>query len=119
MAGEIQVGDIVDIIATRDNIDNEQPRAEIAIEAARILSIGTPRIDESVDPVSGTFDAAFAGNEQVPITFVLPTSDVLRLAYVETFATTVRLALRNPQDDDPLQPPERVYAPAPSSGGAQ
>lgn len=114
VAGEIQVGDVVDIIATRDNVDGEPPRAEIAIEAARILSIGTPQLEEGVDPATG----AFAANQRVPITFVLPTSDVLRLAYVESYATTVRLALRNPTDDGQLQAPERVYAPQPSGGGA-
>lgn len=108
VAGNIVVGDIVDIVATRGGSDNTDPRAEIAIESARILSIGTPQAGENVDPVTG----AFASGQVVPITFLLPTSDVLRLAYVESFATHVRLALRNPEDRTTLQPPERIFAPS-------
>ncbi|CAN5247862.1 Flp pilus assembly protein CpaB [soil metagenome] len=114
VAGNIGVGDIVDVIATRQSFDNEAPRAEIAIQVARILSIGTPQTDETVDPVTG----AFAGGQVVPITFVLPTSDVLRLAYVESFATNVRLALRAPGDRELLDLPERVFAPESATAGA-
>ena len=107
VAGNIGVGDVVDIIATRRGEGDDPASAEIAIEAARILSIGTPQVSEGVDPATG----AFAADQVVPVTFVLPTSDVLRLAYVESFATSVRLALRAPTDAGTLQPPERVYAP--------
>ena len=115
VAGNIGVGDAVDIIATRQGLENEPARAEIAIQGATILSIGTPRVEDGADPSTG----AFAANEVVPITFVLPTSDVLRLAYVESFSTTVRLALRSPLDDGSLDPQERVYAPTSSSGAEQ
>ncbi len=108
VAGNIGVGDIVDVVATRQGLEGEVPRAEIAIEGARILSIGATQVAEGVDPSTG----GFAANEVVPITFVLPTSDVLRLAYIESFATTVRLALRSPIDNSQLAPPERVYAPS-------
>jgi pilus assembly protein CpaB len=113
VAGNIRVGDVVDIIATRQGVDGGVPSAEIAIEAARILSIGTAQVTEGVDPATG----AFATDQVVPVTFLLPTSDVLRLAYVESFATSVRLALRAPTDDGLLAPPERVYAPS-ADGGA-
>ena len=112
VAGNIGVGDVVDIIATRQGVEDQPASAEIAIEGARILSIGTPQVTEGVDPATG----AFAADEVVPVTFVLSTSDVLRLAYVESFATSVRLALRAPTDLESLQPPERVYAPT-STGG--
>jgi pilus assembly protein CpaB len=116
VAGNIGVGDVVDVVATRQGLEGEPARAEIAIEAARILSIGTPQADEGVDPATG----AFATGQVVPITFVLQTDDVLRLAYVESFATNVRLALRSPVDDSPpLALPERVFAPTSAqSGGA-
>ncbi len=115
VAGNIGVGDLVDVVATRQGLDGEVPRAEIAIEGARILSIGVPQAAEGVDPTTG----GFATGEVVPITFVLPTADVLRLAYIESFASTVRLALRSPVDGGVLQPPERVYAPtATGEGGA-
>ncbi|HUG85193.1 MAG TPA: Flp pilus assembly protein CpaB [Euzebya sp.] len=114
VAGNIGVGDVVDIVATRAGFDDQPARAEIAIEGATILSIGTPQVEESVDPGTG----AFATGQVVPITFVLGTADVLRLAYVESFATTVRLALRSPLEDDVLEPPERVYAPTSTTGDA-
>lgn len=109
VAGNIGVGDIVDIVATRQGFEQDLASAEIAIEAARILSIGAPQPDDAPDASTG-----FAGGEVVPITFVLPTDDVLRLAYVESFASTVRLALRAPNDETGLAPPERVYAPGPA-----
>ncbi len=115
VAGNIGVGDMVDVVATRQGLENEAPRAEIAIEEAQILSIGVPQVEEGVDPGTG----AFAANEVVPITFVLPTSDVLRLAYIESFATTVRLALRSPADNSRLEAPERVYAPTATGGNTQ
>ncbi len=113
VAGNIGVGDVVDVVATRAGFDGEPARSEITIQGARILSIGTPQVEEGVDPATG----AFAANEVVPITFVLDTADVLRLAYVESFASTVRLALRAPDDDSSLDPPERIYAPT-GAGGA-
>lgn len=115
VAGNIGVGDIVDIVATRQGLEGEAPRAEIAIEAAEILSIGVPQVAEGVDPATG----AFATNEVVPVTFMLPTADVLRLAYVESFGTNVRLALRSPSDDSLLEAPERVYAPTATGGGQE
>jgi pilus assembly protein CpaB len=115
VAGNVGVGDVVDVIATRQGFEGAPARAEIAIEGARILSIGTPQAEEGVDPATGNF----ATGQVVPITFVLQTDDVLRLAYVESFATTVRLALRSPADDSPpLAAPQRVYAPTSAQGGA-
>ncbi|MEE8602155.1 Flp pilus assembly protein CpaB [Euzebya tangerina] len=117
VAGEIGVGDVVDIIATRQGFAGQNPSAEIAIEAAQILSIGTPRPDV---PDAGLIEQAGQellpdfGNNVVPVTFNLPTSDVLRLAYVESFATSVRLALRSPTDFSQLATPDRIYAPSSS-----
>ncbi|MGI9018591.1 MAG: Flp pilus assembly protein CpaB [Euzebya sp.] len=113
VGGNIQVGDIVDVIATRRGQEPEVPSAEITIQQAQILSIGAPTVQEGVDPTTG----GFASNDVVPITFVLSPADVLRLAYVESFAVTVRLALRSPADSSTLDPPERVYAPAAQGGG--
>ena len=107
VAGKIQAGSLVDIIATRENADGP-PSAEIVIEAARIVSVGTPTTTAR-QSVTG----AFAEGQVVPVTFSLPPDDVLRLAWIESFAATVRLALRAPLDEDLLEPEQRVYQPVP------
>ena len=107
VAGKIDEGDVVDIVATREGQEAQPPSAEIVIERAQILSIGTPVVNEEITP-SGQFQSG----EVVPITFMLEPDDVLRLAWIESFATSVRLALRSPTDDEGLAPPQRVYQPA-------
>lgn len=107
VAGKIQAGSLVDIIATRENAEGP-PSAEIVIEAARIVSVGTPTTTAR-ESVTG----AFAEGQVVPVTFSLAPDDLLRLAWIESFATTVRLALRAPLDEQLLEPEQRVYQPVP------
>ena len=107
VAGKIDVGDVVDIVATRQGDGDRPPRAEVVIEAVEILSIGTPTGNADDAVLAGDF---VSGN-RVPVTFALPPDDILRLAWVESFAETVRLALRSPLDPTSLPPEQRVYQP--------
>lgn len=50
-----------------------------------------------------------ARTEAVPITFALGTLDAQRLAFAESFAQNVRLALVAPGSDALLTPEERTY----------
>ena len=106
VAGKIGRGSVVDIYATFPGSDRELPHASIVVEGAEILDVGsttTAPADES-DGAGG-----FAEDEVVPVTFALAIDESLRLAYIESFATNVRLALRAP--DDATAPSERLYQP--------
>lgn len=47
--------------------------------------------------------------EAVPITFALNTLDTQRIAYAESFAQHVRLALIAPGSDSQIRPGDRTY----------
>ncbi|NEE61344.1 Flp pilus assembly protein CpaB, partial [Streptomyces sp. SID8455] len=47
--------------------------------------------------------------EAVPITFALNTLDTQRIAYAESFAEHVRLALVAPGSDGTIRPGDRTY----------
>lgn len=49
------------------------------------------------------------GTEAVPITFALNTLDTQRIAYAESFAEHVRLALLASGSDSTIRPGDRTY----------
>ena len=106
VAGKIGRGSIVDIFATFPGTDQELAHASIVVENAEILDVGTPTAapTQESDGAGG-----FAEGEVVPVTFALSVEESLRLAYIESFAANVRLALRAP--DDAAEPSERLYQP--------
>lgn len=104
VAGKIRVGDRVDVFATfdADDRDNARPSSQIIVSGARVLDAGkteTLKLNPDDDEA----------REAVPITFALSPSDAQRVAYAESFATHVRLALVAPGDDGTLEPGERTY----------
>lgn len=110
VAGKIGPGSLVDIYATFPGTDGvDPPFSSIVIERARILAVGGPETEVAQD--------GFTENEVVPVTFALSVEESLRLAYIESFATKVRLALRAPTDDDPLELGDRTYRPQLTGGG--
>lgn len=104
VAGKIRPGDIVDIYATFPSSDNSAARSEIVVSAARIIDVGTERSE-----VGESSSGGFAETRVLPVTFALSVEDSLVLAYVESFATTVRLGLLAPGDDQPLPGSERRF----------
>lgn len=117
VAGKIGPGSLVDIYATFDGGDVEPPYASIVVAGARIIEVGVPVAGERANP-----DGSFSEGEVVPVTFALSIDDSLRVAHIESFAQSVRLALRAPTDLE--QPPDdqRRYQPlpeGPSSGGVR
>jgi pilus assembly protein CpaB len=96
VAGKIGPGSIVDITATFGGDNPQQTReAQIVVNNARVIEVGRPRTDGG-DPRSGQpVDPA----QVVPITFALSVDDTLILAYAESFAQEVRLALARQGDD--------------------
>ncbi len=117
VAGKIGSGSVVDIYATFDAEVEGQPEAEVVVQDAEIIEVGTPTTlpDENAD-------GGFGEGEFVPVTFALSVQESLTIAYVESFAANVRLALRAPTDDRPLGDGERVYRrpgpPAPAGPAA-
>lgn len=112
VAGKITPGDRVNIFAT---FDGEQrgsggsgsrsaAESRIIVPGARVIDVGRltalePRGD----------DRAGAASQAVPITFALGTQDAQRVAYAESFAVHVRLALVAKGGSAELGPGEGTY----------
>jgi pilus assembly protein CpaB len=113
VAGKIQPGSFVDIYATFEGDQVNAPQANVVVERALILNVGTPTMTSEQ-----TTTGAFVEGEVVPVTFALSVDDSLRLAYIESFARHVRLALRAPDDRALVDPAQRIYQPRqPQAGG--
>jgi pilus assembly protein CpaB len=102
VGGKIQAGDVVDVYATYGSIGERPPRAELVLQAVRIIDIA-PAVERS-DP-----DAGFATNTAVPVTFALSADEALVLAYAESFATEVRLGLRSAVDTEEVPEDRRRF----------
>ncbi len=77
VAGQIQPGDLVDIVATFQHSASNAGDAQVVVPNVTVLSVGEP---------TGT------GNGSVPVTFSLTPQDVLKVSYAESFAQKVRLS---------------------------
>ncbi|MBU7596623.1 Flp pilus assembly protein CpaB [Streptomyces sp. P38-E01] len=113
VAGKITPGARVNIFATFPAGDGSsakgkgaggEPVSKVLVSGARVIDVGRlTSLDEDDD-------RAVSGNRQaVPITFALSTLDAQRVAYAESFATHVRLALVAPGDADGKGEGERDY----------
>ena len=103
MAGKITTGAKVNIIATfKGAKDTDPSRSVIIVANARVLGVGKlTALDKDSDKEGPA--------EAVPITFALNTKDTQRVAYAESFAEHVRLALVAPGTDSAPGPGERTY----------
>lgn len=108
VAGKISAGDHVDILITRELGDGKRSSAEVWVSNALITDVG---ITEDVSRESGREGFGVSSGKAVPVTFALPVSDALRVAYAESFAVKVRLALRGGGDSSPVQGSARVFQP--------
>lgn len=94
VAGKVSSGDRVDIIATSEPTDNPNSRqAAILVSNALIIAVGLPEDVEREKRAGG-----FGSGRAVPVTFALPVQEALKVAYAESFAVKVRLALRGGGD---------------------
>ncbi|MFE2747564.1 Flp pilus assembly protein CpaB [Streptomyces scopuliridis] len=106
VAGKILPGDLVNIFATfaaENQGTNAQSR--IIVPNAKVLDVGkltALQPDESNNNRS-------AATKAVPITFALKTKDAQRVAYAESFAKHVRLALLADGSPTTLRPGENTY----------
>ncbi len=107
VAGKIHPGDHVNIYATFSGDrtgDKSQPaQAKVLVTDARVIDVG------KLTPFSkGSQERRSTDRDGVPITFALDTLDAQRVAYAESFAEHVRLALVAP-GSKPVPDGDRSY----------
>ncbi|MFG3495155.1 Flp pilus assembly protein CpaB [Streptomyces sp. NPDC047928] len=108
VAGKITTGALVNIFATFDDEGRGKDavaESRIIVANARVLDVGklTP-FDQKRNENRG-----IGIREAVPITFALSTADAQRVAYAESFAKHVRLALLPKDSPTVLRPGEGSY----------
>lgn len=104
VAGKIRPNDKVNIYATFEGEqEGEVSRSELIVSNAKVLDLG------ELTPLEPRKDDRNQASEAVPITFALNTADTQRVAYAESFAQHVRLALIAPGSDAVVSPDERTY----------
>ncbi|GAA3374905.1 Flp pilus assembly protein CpaB [Streptomyces sannanensis] len=106
VAGKIQPGSSVNIYATFEGDKKGVPdRSQVIVAGARVLDVGKLT---ALEPERGDRSGRDR-NEAVPITFALKTVDAQRVAYAESFAKHVRLALVGGGGGNTVSPAERTY----------
>ncbi|MFJ4838607.1 Flp pilus assembly protein CpaB [Streptomyces sp. NPDC088746] len=104
VAGKIRPNDKVNIYATfAGERDGEVSQSKVIVSNAKVLDVGELT---ALDPKKDDRNQA---TEAVPITFALNTLDTQRVAYAESFAQHVRLALIAPGSDGTIRPGDRTY----------
>ncbi|NWF29693.1 Flp pilus assembly protein CpaB [Streptomyces sp. PKU-EA00015] len=107
VAGKITPGDLVNIFATFDDEGQDRGRvaeSRIIVPNAKVIDVG--RLT-ALEPKGDDRNAA--ATQAVPITFALNTQDAQRVAFAESFAVHVRLALIAKGSPTTLRPGEGTY----------
>ncbi|WP_329122075.1 Flp pilus assembly protein CpaB [Streptomyces sp. NBC_01465] len=106
VAGKITPGSTVNIYATFAGDNKTKPNtSEVIVSNARVLDVGKLTALDA----NNTNNRTRTATEAVPITFALGTLDSQRVAYAESFATHVRLALVAPGEAPTVPPGDRRY----------
>ncbi|MDT3397018.1 Flp pilus assembly protein CpaB [Streptomyces sp. B1866] len=104
VAGKISPGARVNIFATFEGKQQgEKPVSRIIVADAQVIDVGR------LTALQADQDGNRREDQAVPITFALGTRDAQRVAYAESFAAHVRLALVAPGDTAPIPPGDRTY----------
>ncbi|MCT4355559.1 Flp pilus assembly protein CpaB [Streptomyces sp. Je 1-79] len=104
VAGKITPGALVNIYATfAGEKGGKAAQSKVIVSNARVLDVGR------LTPIANRTDRGTRPTEAVPITFALSTIDTQRVAYAESFAEHVRLALVAPGEEPILAPGDRTY----------
>ncbi|MFH9223346.1 Flp pilus assembly protein CpaB [Streptomyces lydicus] len=108
VAGKINPGARVNIYATFEGKRPEdKPVSKVIVVGAQVIDVGRLTPLEAKDP--GATTTGRQAGEAVPITFALNTQDAQRVAYAESFASHVRLALLAPGSAAGVPPGQRTY----------
>jgi pilus assembly protein CpaB len=112
VAGKITAGALVNIFATfAGRRDSDPDISKIIVTRAKVIDVGEIRAFDQ-----GQSSQRTAG-QGVPITFALGPQDAQRVAYAESFAKHVRLALVAPGDQGGIPAGDRTYTLAGDKGG--
>ncbi|MFJ2056457.1 Flp pilus assembly protein CpaB [Streptomyces sp. NPDC087908] len=105
VAGKITAGATVNIYATFAGDKKDEPsQSRMIVAGARVLDVG------KLTPIRDRSQGSARANEAVPISFALSTLDAQRVAYAESFAEHVRLALVAPSTGGaPADQRDRTY----------
>ncbi|WP_055492301.1 Flp pilus assembly protein CpaB [Streptomyces sp. TP-A0356] len=107
VAGKIDPGSRVNIYATfKAANDKSKDESKVIVTNARVLDVGKLT---ALDPSQSSDQRRTSAAEAVPITFALDTADAQRVAYAESFATHVRLALVAGGSQTSVAPGDRTY----------
>lgn len=108
VAGKITPGSTVNIYATfKGETDNAKDQSKVIVESAKVIDVGKlTALDPDQDDRGSRRRAA---TDAVPITFALDTADAQRVAYAESFATHVRLALVGQGGEAAIPRGDRTY----------
>jgi pilus assembly protein CpaB len=105
VAGKIRPGNLVNIFATfAAQNDSGTDQSRLIVANAKVIDVGELT---ALERRSG--DRSNAPREAVPITFALNTADAQRVAYAESFAEHVRLALLPDGSPTTLRPGDGSY----------
>jgi pilus assembly protein CpaB len=97
VAGRVQPGSVVDVIASygaEQGEDAKPNRTLVIVPGARVLGVGQPRLKGG----NGVQEAPQDPSEVIPVTFALTKKQEVKVAHAQTFAADVRLALLPPGD---------------------
>ncbi|NBE56767.1 Flp pilus assembly protein CpaB [Streptomyces boluensis] len=109
VAGKITPGATVNIFATfKAEQQGQKDQSKVIVENAKVIDVGRLTALEPGDADDRNARRR-AETEAVPITFALSTADAQRVAYAESFATHVRLALVGGGAEAPVSPDDRSY----------
>ncbi len=104
VAGKITPGARVNIFATfAAHKDTDPDISRIIVAGARVIDVG------EIKAFDKNAEAQRLSTEGVPITFALDAQDAQRVAYAESFAEHVRLALIASGSDGTIRPGDRTY----------
>ncbi|MEC3996694.1 Flp pilus assembly protein CpaB [Actinacidiphila sp. DG2A-62] len=104
VAGKITPGARVNIFATfAGKRDSDPDVSKIIVSGAQVIDVG------EIKAFDKNQDAQRLSDQGVPITFALDAADAQRVAYAESFARHVRLALVAPGDTAPPPSGDRTY----------
>ncbi|MDQ0750964.1 pilus assembly protein CpaB [Streptomyces africanus] len=104
VAGKITPGATVNVFATfAGDRQGDTAESRIIVSNAKVIDVGR------LTALEPSEENRRAATQAVPITFALSTMDAQRVAYAESFAQHVRLALVAPGSDTTIRPGERTY----------
>lgn len=115
VAGKINAGSRVNIFATFEGEEQAGGRknagtpntSQVIVSNAQVIDVG--RLTPLKERAEQDERARQSERDGVPITFALSTDDAQRVAYAESFAEHVRLALVAPGDDTEIPAEDRTY----------